>query len=459
MFRRLPQETTLDTVSVSGFTRYKTKATDLPAAERAKIDDVADRIAQGRQPGHRPIVGVLLVGHSDQDLSRGPEFERKVSLDRANEIRDALVRAVKRRGGAALAIVHTIDVAMRTTGIGARERVFTSPKNEAQRAANRRVVMFLAEASTPNGPRVDSTYPVPPQKAHGAGPNLDKPPRPSALVAFSIPILGSTSIAGAPQFSSGPPRRPAIKHDHGFLDDGKGNIDQSKRQQPTDRDRASKEIWMKVILGGAMVKRPDLKDATAAYKHFLADNNGLPFTVRYDGFVSEDTNGKSVLSSAVEDTRTAALDIFDTSFPRPSTTPARNRIQVTSTAVVVGRNPPDVRYPYPDSENWQKAIGGHSLWLSADALIDSDPVAKKRTVAITLTLHAEDMFNFNPGGADIATNTADSENGRFEIVGLATEFLQTGIATRTITFTVPLAKQSDNRVAPANLKVAAGPST
>jgi len=32
-------------------------------------------------------------------------------------------------------------------------------------------------------------------------------------------------LAGAPTFVEGQPRRPPIKHDHGFLDDGKSNID------------------------------------------------------------------------------------------------------------------------------------------------------------------------------------------------------------------------------------------
>jgi hypothetical protein len=87
------------------------------------------------------------------------------------------------------------------------------------------------------------------------------------------------------------------------------------------------------------------------------------------------------------------------------------------------------------------------------ALIDSNPVIKARTVAITMTLHAEDMYNFNPNDADIATNVRDSENGRFEIVGLGTKFLQIGTATRTIAFTIPNAKQADNRVVPADQKI------
>jgi hypothetical protein len=122
--------------------------------------------------------------------------------------------------------------------------------------------------------------------------------------------------------------------------------------------------------------------------------------------------------------------------------------------VSVGRATPDFSYPYPATENWQKAIGGHALWVSAEATVDSNPATGRRTVEIAVTLRAEDMYNFNPGGADIASSTSDAENGRFEIVGLGTEFLQTGTVTRKVTFTIPNAKQADNRVVPADQKIA-----
>jgi hypothetical protein len=398
---------------------------------------------------------VLFAGHADQDLARGAAFEREISLERAGRVRDALLRAVQSRAGSGLLALQVKEVIMRTVGFGASQRVFTNPVNETQRATNRRVVMFIADANLPSVSLLGETFPVPRQKHQGAGPGLDLPPAPqrsSVLLAFSVPLFGAPPLAGAPVFVEGPPRRPNIKHDHGFLDDGKGNIDNSKKQSPTDRDRDHKEVW-KFLLGNSIQRRPELKDANDAYKHFLVDNNGAQFTVRYDGFLKEDTNGQTVLKSAIDDTRTGVLDVFDKKFPNPATVPGRESLQVTSTPVTVGRVVPELRYPYPDSENWQKAIGGHSLWLSATALIDSNPVIKARTVAITMTLHAEDMYNFNPNDADIATNVRDSENGRFEIVGLGTEFLQIGTATRTIAFTIPNAKQADNRVVPADQKI------
>lgn len=455
MFRALPRLPSIAPVSVGGFTRYKTQETDLPESERRKIDLVAERIVASFRPGSLPVLGILFVGHADQDLARGAAFEREVSLERAERAREAVCRAVQRRAGAGLLALQVKSVVMRTAGVGAAQRLFTHPINEPQRAANRRVVMFIAEGATPVEPIFD-IFPVPRQKHVGTEPGPDVTRRssnPSALVAFNIPILGSPPLAGAAVFVEGAPRRPDIKHDHGFLDDGKGNIDNSKRQSPTDKDRAHKEVWQ-ALLGAAMTfKKDELKDANDAYKHFLVDNNGTPMTVRYNGFLTEDTNGKTVLASAIDDTRTGVLDVFDAKFAKPATVAGRQTLRVTSSAVTVGRVLPDLRYPYPDSENWQKAIGGHALWLSAEATIDSNPAAKTRAVEIKMTLHAEDMYNFNPGGADVATNQKDEENGRFEITGLGTEFLQTGTATRTITFTVPNAKQANNRVVPADQKV------
>ena len=34
---------------------------------------------------------------------------------------------------------------------------------------------------------------------------------------------------------------------------------------------------------------------------------------------------------------------------------------------VIGSSDP--RYPYPATENWQKAIGGHMIWLEGDAAV------------------------------------------------------------------------------------------
>src|SRR5215472_9665300 len=81
MFNVLPGLSTAAPVVVSGFSRYKTHVSDLPPNEQAKIDSVADRIIAGYRPARLPVVGVLVVGHADQDLSRGAAFEQSIGLE------------------------------------------------------------------------------------------------------------------------------------------------------------------------------------------------------------------------------------------------------------------------------------------------------------------------------------------------------------------------------------------
>ncbi len=51
---------------------------------------------------------------------------------------------------------------------------------------------------------------------------------------------------------------------------------------------------------------------------------------------------------------------------------------------------------------------------------------------VDMVLHAEDRYNFNPGAQDIATGIPDSDNGVFEITGLAKQYTQTAELQRRI---------------------------
>lgn len=229
------------------------------------------------------------------------------------------------------------------------------------------------------------------------------------------------------KFKEGPPVAPTIKHDHGFLDDGNGNIDASKFEDPTVGDHLALARWV-AQLRGAQLLRADLKDATDAYEHYLF-GGGADFSFSYERFVAQDASGKQVLSSAAEDTVNAAVALHEQKVPF---TPSERRVDtfsIVSEAVSVG----DVggRYPYPATENWQKAIGGHAIWLSAEVTVTTDPQTGRR-FDIAMNLHAEDMYNFNPGAADIATGTPDSDNGRFQITRQAQEFLNRSALTRRV---------------------------
>jgi hypothetical protein len=67
-----------------------------------------------------------------------------MSTERAERMHEALLCAVQNRSVGMPQQVRAI--AMRVVGVGANERIFTYPRDETQRASNRRVVIYLAEA-------------------------------------------------------------------------------------------------------------------------------------------------------------------------------------------------------------------------------------------------------------------------------------------------------------------------
>lgn len=74
-----------------------------------------------------------------------------------------------------------------------------------------------------------------------------------------------------------------------------------------------------------------------------------------------------------------------------------------------------------------------------------DDFALSVCFSMALTLHAEDMHNFNLGAADIATGIPD-DNSRFEITGLAMQYMNRGRLQRTVSWSF----QSPGQVDPTN---------
>ncbi len=243
---------------------------------------------------------------------------------------------------------------------------------------------------------------------------------------------------------------PEIAHDHGFLDDGSGNVDESRRREPTMGDHFARLKWL-AKLEVAEALRPDLVDGTSAYRHFLF-GGGRQREFDYQRFIDDDSSGARVWQSVLEDARFAAVEYHDGlmgSTPRAGTWTFRLRTD----PVGVGS---DGRYPYPATENWQKAIGGHSIWSELDVTVEVEEAPRRARAAgeaegeaeasvayirrfeVDLTLHMEDMYNFNPGQADIASGIPDDDNGRFEITGLGHEFLQVATLERGFEFETDL---------------------
>ena len=244
------------------------------------------------------------------------------------------------------------------------------------------------------------------------------------------------ALAGVPQFLKwrNGTDKPPIKHDHGFLDDGKGNLDLTKMREATAGDYLEKAKWQSK-LAIAQMMMPGLADATRAYEHFL-NATGSDLTVNYEKFVDEDKSGGTLLASAVEDAKDGAREKDNEWMNAHPVSPvADHSFDMASDPIPVGS---DSRYPYPATENWQKAIGAHVCWISAHVEVKVNNETQERTMAVNLTVHMEDRYNFNPGAKDIATGTPDSANGIFELTGLGKEFMQYGTVSRVVTLTEPV---------------------
>jgi hypothetical protein len=199
-------------------------------------------------------------------------------------------------------------------------------------------------------------------------------------------------------------------------------------------------------LEAAELLRPDLVDGTSAYRHFL-QGNGATRDIQYPRYIANDASGAMLLQSAMDDARDAAIRRHDADVGA-TPQPGSHTYHIRTETIPVGGGG-DARYPYPATENWQKAIGAHTIWIEATVTVtvrapegtppDSCPAnGYERVFHVEMTIHAEDMYNFNPGAADIATGTPDSANGRFEITGLGHEYLNRGTYRRAFDFTTTM---------------------
>jgi hypothetical protein len=224
-------------------------------------------------------------------------------------------------------------------------------------------------------------------------------------------------------FRVGAPQRPPIHHDNGHLD-------KYPRREPTLEDRSKYAQWRTKYRLAWLADKfgiRDLPDALPAYKHFW-EGSGTPREIDYERFLDNDGSGHLVYNYARMVTRQAIESIYRTDY-EPKLKSAGSGVvacNVTGSAIAVGdRIHPDHRFPQPETENWQKTLGSHYIWISADAWISWAKGTMPRFLAF-IAIHAEDMYNFNPGDEDIATGIPDSDNGLFEITGLAKQYLNYG---------------------------------
>ncbi len=186
------------------------------------------------------------------------------------------------------------------------------------------------------------------------------------------------------------------------------------------------------MMEAAAALRPDLVDGIAAYNHFL-NGKGIQRTFSYDRYVNNDNSGRTTLRNAILDAQDAAIKLWN-KHGKP------NQFQFTGPAIFCGGGSPASHYnnkafPYPATENWQKAIGAHVIWVSASVSVSSNAGLKSEPeFKMDFRLHAEDQYNFNPGAKDIASGLPDDENGRFVVLGFAHGYRHTSVISRNFSW-------------------------
>lgn len=206
-------------------------------------------------------------------------------------------------------------------------------------------------------------------------------------------------------FHEGPPTRPRWEVDKDYDNDFPYDPD----AKPTLSDRVNWAKWGVISDGADLVNV--LPDGVAAYEHYR-NGDGSPLEIDYQKAYQEDSGVRASVDYYVNETNDAVAQMIADGKKPP--------FSITS-ELVSSTN-------YPTTENWQKAIGAHRMWVSADVTVDS-----KGNVVVTSTVHELDRYNFNKGMSDITTGTSDNVNGRFETLGWAHSFDTHGSVTITST--------------------------
>jgi len=210
-----------------------------------------------------------------------------------------------------------------------------------------------------------------------------------------------------------------------------GHLDRFSARPPTAEDKVELAKWVTMLEGAealcnaqtgkliALCNGEDLSDANAAYRHFLF-GNGEDRVLNYERFIQGDPVGSQLIRNLLADFQYHTEIIGK----------HRTKFSVTSTLYAVGDGG---IADYPKTSNWQKTLGAHFFWVSANLVISANANGRLRYQA-DLTMHVEDRYNFNPGSKDVATGIPDSANGRFELSGLGKQYMHYATLVRHVTW-------------------------
>ncbi|WP_371519762.1 RHS repeat-associated core domain-containing protein [Kitasatospora sp. NBC_01300] len=197
----------------------------------------------------------------------------------------------------------------------------------------------------------------------------------------------------------------------------------------TDKDKASYDSWRKAGVAVQQCSRfgiglcdnfkknaSHLSDGSDAYMHYL-DGSGSDYMIDYAKAYDEDKKIHQLVDEEVESAQRWA-----------------ERIALKTGRIAFSMTGSDVsaraRGLYPETENWQKALGDYRQWGSADVTVEGKKVTMK------LTVHVLDRYDFNKRSKDIASGVSDNVNGRFATLGWAKPFITRGGLEKTVTWTI-----------------------
>jgi hypothetical protein len=203
-------------------------------------------------------------------------------------------------------------------------------------------------------------------------------------------------------------KRPKIIHDNGHLDGG-------TPRDATIGDYISEAWWVTK----STVAIPFLENGTDAYNHFQGAT-GADANFDLNEYLHSDDSGVKMRGNVEILVVAAAKDLVNS-----------NYFKIQSGLFTVSED--SYRFPYPETEDWQKAVGGFSFYVTAEIRGSTREDGLYQFIA-EYTIHAEDRYNFNPGQKDIKTKEPDSTNGKFELTGHGKQFMQYGTFTKKISW-------------------------
>lgn len=222
-------------------------------------------------------------------------------------------------------------------------------------------------------------------------------------------------------YKLGPPQRPDFKHDNGFLD-------KFPRRKPTIEDHKMFRKWEQMSDGARIAceknsffglewsiakffsecGKSEMPEANKAYYNFLY-GQGKPMIIDYEKYIRDEEHGKKNVKTMAKEF-IQHIELLGKN---------RERFSVTSARMIpIGSSK---KLPGPYTVNWQRTIGSHQIWISAD--VAARAVSGKIVYSADLQFNIEDQFNFNPGKADEKTGIRDEENGMLELSGYGNQFM------------------------------------